>query len=68
MSVPEARPDVKALLAMAADHPPVHEAPLKEARAMMNQIGLLLDSPSTSLAMTRDLACPSPSGEIPLLS
>jgi len=66
MSVSEPRPDVKVLLAMAADHPPIHEAPLAEARATMSQIGLMLDSFSVSLAMTRDMACPSTSGEITL--
>ena len=66
MTVPQPRPDVKVLLDMAADHPPVYEGPLEEVRERMSQIGLMLDSPSTELAITRDITCPGPSGEIKL--
>ncbi len=66
---PFIRPDVKAFLdglAAMGPQPGIAELPLEEARAAYMALHGMADRPARELAVTRDLSCPGPAGDIPL--
>ncbi|MFM7405054.1 MAG: alpha/beta hydrolase, partial [Erythrobacter sp.] len=65
---PYIRPDMKAFLDLMAqvNGPKLVDMTLEEARASYQAMHNLADRPARALPVIRDLACPGPSGDIPL--
>jgi len=62
------RRDMKAFLEMleAVGRPSIATMQLEEARAGYKALHAMADRPARALAVTRDLTCPGPAGDIPL--